>query len=281
MNETNSIVNNDDKRIYIVKSILGNHRYRIEGSDGLVKDYVSNQDLLLNEIISISINRDNNIIQRQNTENTSISQKSERILSTEVNKDEVEYTKPISTIRHTVDKNYLNTNNNSVTPLKKNTEDKTKKQAAQQPIESSQSPQTVKTEKVKRKSEVEKIEPHKNFLFSDIEKDRYVLHYIEVSKSMNPMKAVDYLIEKGTMQSVFALYEIFYDSMHGGGFGDQTFSYKYIKSTIDRIPKMPLFKRLIKVMDSDLLHTATHPYIDQIRQGGFRAYRILYNKLPI
>ena len=122
-------------------------------------------------------------------------------------------------------------------------------------------PKVTKNANIKEAKSVEKNsiikvhpkEPEKKLLLVDIEQDKSVLRYLRRAYSMAPKEAIRSLLEEKKIQSIFAIYELFSDSRNGCEFGASEFTDKFIKSTIDKIPKGRVFNVIRKIMEADLL----------------------------
>lgn len=295
MNNSKSLSRQEcDKSIFIVESKIDDNIYKIKGCDGTLLEYVSDEPLLSNEVICLSM--------KEYNETLSISRRSATVTKSKIaeeNRTSVPSIKEIVNTVSTINDESPVTNQLEIMsslPPKKSAVPQ-RKDSLTVDLSSSRHSNIITKEKEKepiiRKTEEEKEKPvakdkliknnaqqkEKKSLLVDSEQDKIVLRYLRECSNLDPKDAVKYLLEANKLQSLFALYELFHDSRNGGDFGVSEFTDKFIASIIDRIPKRHVFQGIRKIMEADLLNKGNVPYLDDIRKRGWRAYCIISSKI--
>lgn len=296
MNNIDAIPQKCDKSIFIVVSKLDNNKYKIKGTDGYLLDYVSDEALLPNEVICFSMNeylQYHKLLSSSAPRSKGSYNKPKNILISDVIKEETPQSTSISSA-NTEDisrKDNINTMSSKRSHMSQNDLGQTLSISSALPFANNINNETdakvTKNANIKEAKSVEKNsiikvhpkEPEKKLLLVDIEQDKSVLRYLRRAYSMAPKEAIRSLLEEKKIQSIFAIYELFSDSRNGCEFGASEFTDKFIKSTIDKIPKGRVFNVIRKIMEADLLKKGTIPYLDDIKKRGWRAYNILSFKM--
>lgn len=277
----------NDKSIFIVKSKIGSNKYKIKGSDGTLLEYISTEALLPNEIICFSMKEYKKLLQSTGNEaEVKVASKEHKNIPVAENENDttssstnVAVNTAVQTTNTRSSKFVLKPQNDWGSTLKPTISRSRVVITSKEETRNAEPKNANLIERnATKKVEEQDTEEKKSFI-ADREQDKIVLRYLRESKVMNPEQSVRYLLEARKIQSIFAIYELFYDSRNGSNFGEYEYTDKFIKSTISQIPRTRVFEAIRKLMEAEFLHKGTIPHLEDIRKRGWRTFSIIAYKI--
>lgn len=113
-------------------------------------------------------------------------------------------------------------------------------------------------------------------LFSDIEKDKKVLTYLEKAYKLGFPKGCFYLIDLNNINSIFAVYEMLSDL-----YKTKQIDKNEIDIVLRNMPTNTVFSwKTSRLIIDDLLNEERNETIEKIHERGIVYYKIAYDKLP-
>lgn len=289
MNSSNLLPSQaNDKSIFIVKSKIGSNKYKIMDCDGTFLDYISTEALLPNEIICFSMKEYKKKLLQSTENEAEVKAAFKEQKNIPVTENENDTTSSSTNVAVNTAAQTTNTRSSKYVLKPQNDGGSTLKPTISRPRVVITSKKETRNAEPKnsnliernatKKVEEQDTEEKKSFI-ADREQDKIVLRYLRESKVMNPEQSVRYLLEARKIQSIFAIYELFYDSRNGSNFGEYEYTDKFIKSTISQIPRTRVFEAIRKLMEAEFLHKGTIPHLEDIRKRGWRAFSIIAYKI--